>query len=674
MATLSVLSYNLSQGLKMNATNTKSNSGSTNTAGNTNIKTTGSGSSKTFTKITVQNILSENNGNTLNISSNNANTIVRKIKDFGMFGTVNNATTHINKTTASTTKRPLSETKSNVDNKLTPTAVKKLKLTKEATTENSGETKAVTSNTTPTVKPAGTPGRKGLPLPQAVARRNARERNRVKQVNNGFAALRERIPEEVAEAFEAQGNGRGNAKKLSKVETLRMAVEYIRSLERVLGFDFPIGGKTDNLTASVLGSSSGDDSFTLIKDEFDPFSPPIDEAYEDSLNNYDVEEYFSPQALHNNCISNSNIDNNFTENSNEFNQIDMLPNITTLNGMQYIRIPGTNTYQLLTPDIFISNSNSPPTSNISDDQYNGIIDTNCLSPAITAANNTELHAASTSIIATTATTAPAVQCPPVSMKTAPLTTTRTPATRITQKPNGECVNLATSSLSQSPVPQMLSPLASSSLHHQQQPTITTTTTANSTIAQHTATTLSPAANEVLLQTCATNHLGEDTQFMAPTAPQQQHQQQQQQQQRQQQLQMHLKPHIIKQEYIETEYVSSTPSPSSSSPTSAQMYPASSNEQQQLLLNHTTISMSPPLDRCNATNSGTLAATTGLQSFFEQDRNGSFYEGVVTFKKELNDVLLDTSVATTALSDESMIEAIDWWEAHTPKSDGGSVII
>ncbi|XP_045763121.1 achaete-scute complex protein T4-like [Maniola jurtina] len=72
------------------------------------------------------------------------------------------------------------------------------------------------------------------PTPLAVARRNARERNRVRQVNDGFAALRRHIPEEVAAAFENANSNRGPNKKLSKVETLRMAVEYIRNLECLL--------------------------------------------------------------------------------------------------------------------------------------------------------------------------------------------------------------------------------------------------------------------------------------------------------------------------------------------------------------------------------------------------------------------------------------------------------
>lgn len=69
----------------------------------------------------------------------------------------------------------------------------------------------------------------GYALPQTqpatVARRNERERNRVKMVNLGFATLRQHVP-----------NGAKN-KKMSKVETLRSAVEYIRQLQQLLGED-----------------------------------------------------------------------------------------------------------------------------------------------------------------------------------------------------------------------------------------------------------------------------------------------------------------------------------------------------------------------------------------------------------------------------------------------------
>lgn len=67
----------------------------------------------------------------------------------------------------------------------------------------------------------------------SIARRNARERNRVKQVNDGFNALRKRLPASVIAALSG-GSRRGSGKKLSKVDTLRMVVEYIRYLETLL--------------------------------------------------------------------------------------------------------------------------------------------------------------------------------------------------------------------------------------------------------------------------------------------------------------------------------------------------------------------------------------------------------------------------------------------------------
>ena len=59
-------------------------------------------------------------------------------------------------------------------------------------------------------------------VPTAV-RRNERERNRVKMVNQGFSTLRQHVP-----------NGAKN-KKMSKVETLRNAVDYIKQLKKLLG-------------------------------------------------------------------------------------------------------------------------------------------------------------------------------------------------------------------------------------------------------------------------------------------------------------------------------------------------------------------------------------------------------------------------------------------------------
>ena len=58
--------------------------------------------------------------------------------------------------------------------------------------------------------------------PAVVARRNARERKRVKLVNDGFTRLRKHVPTDPKN------------KKLSKVKTLRSAIEYIRHLQQLL--------------------------------------------------------------------------------------------------------------------------------------------------------------------------------------------------------------------------------------------------------------------------------------------------------------------------------------------------------------------------------------------------------------------------------------------------------
>ncbi|KAH8289597.1 hypothetical protein KR054_007599 [Drosophila jambulina] len=70
----------------------------------------------------------------------------------------------------------------------------------------------------------------------SVVRRNARERNRVKQVNNGFSQLRQHIPVAVIADLSngRRGIGPGANKKLSKVSTLKMAVEYIRRLQKLI--------------------------------------------------------------------------------------------------------------------------------------------------------------------------------------------------------------------------------------------------------------------------------------------------------------------------------------------------------------------------------------------------------------------------------------------------------
>ncbi|XP_025259312.1 achaete-scute homolog 4 [Theropithecus gelada] len=58
--------------------------------------------------------------------------------------------------------------------------------------------------------------------PACLRKRNERERQRVRYVNEGYARLRDHLPRELAD------------KRLSKVETLRAAIGYIKHLQELL--------------------------------------------------------------------------------------------------------------------------------------------------------------------------------------------------------------------------------------------------------------------------------------------------------------------------------------------------------------------------------------------------------------------------------------------------------
>nr|XP_014092325.1 achaete-scute complex protein T4 [Bactrocera oleae] len=90
---------------------------------------------------------------------------------------------------------------------------------------------------------------------QSVQRRNARERNRVKQVNNSFARLRQHIPQTIITDL-LKGGGRGPHKKISKVDTLRIAVEYIRRLQDLV--DDLNGGSSGSNNQKMSGTRSSD--------------------------------------------------------------------------------------------------------------------------------------------------------------------------------------------------------------------------------------------------------------------------------------------------------------------------------------------------------------------------------------------------------------------------------
>ena len=68
------------------------------------------------------------------------------------------------------------------------------------------------------------------PHPGQITRRNERERNRVKHINNSFLKLQQHLPSLPG----ATPSANKKIKKLSKVDTLRGAIQYIEQLQRLL--------------------------------------------------------------------------------------------------------------------------------------------------------------------------------------------------------------------------------------------------------------------------------------------------------------------------------------------------------------------------------------------------------------------------------------------------------
>ncbi|XP_013414748.1 achaete-scute homolog 1a [Lingula anatina] len=91
--------------------------------------------------------------------------------------------------------------------------------------------------------------------PGTVERRNARERNRVRLINHTFSDLRNHLPAKYTRAKN------GKSKKMSKVDTLRSAIEYISQLHSALseGETAVKPPQSDNQWYSALSPSSYSD-------------------------------------------------------------------------------------------------------------------------------------------------------------------------------------------------------------------------------------------------------------------------------------------------------------------------------------------------------------------------------------------------------------------------------
>lgn len=81
---------------------------------------------------------------------------------------------------------------------------------------------------------------------KSAARTNERERNRIQNMNIGYARLRDHI---VRGTLQSKRNNQKSTKRLSKLEIISMAIDYIRSLENTLA------NSSDNSNKSTLSNT-----------------------------------------------------------------------------------------------------------------------------------------------------------------------------------------------------------------------------------------------------------------------------------------------------------------------------------------------------------------------------------------------------------------------------------
>lgn len=131
--------------------------------------------------------------------------------------------------------------------------------------------------------------------PNAVARRNERERNRVKHINTTFATLRQHLPTS------------GKSKKMSKVDTLRSAIRYIKHLQQILGNQYgdvttsdcplsPVSIKSEPATPSTCRADSPVSEVTQDSPVPDSLSPCHDNTSQGSPSSCHRSPYASDDA------------------------------------------------------------------------------------------------------------------------------------------------------------------------------------------------------------------------------------------------------------------------------------------------------------------------------------------------------------------------------------------
>ena len=186
-----------------------------------------------------------------------------------------------------------------------------------------------------------------LDAPVAVAKRNERERNRVKLINMTFQKLRQHLP------LMGGAGSKGKSRKLSKVQTLRSAIDYIRELQHQIHKNQQHSQQPHGAHASLheeflhLNACSYSSEEDNLADEED--------FLEDSKFVY--EKYSQAHSLDDMCINsnNNNSNNNFhnagNNNNNNNNSISINNNDNNNNVSRGVNINGSGVVPESCPSI-----------------------------------------------------------------------------------------------------------------------------------------------------------------------------------------------------------------------------------------------------------------------------------------------------------------------------------
>lgn len=114
-------------------------------------------------------------------------------------------------------------------------------------------------------------GRKQVKI--GTNKRNARERNRVRYINNCFDVLRDILPSTLNQEVP---NETAHQRKLSKVETLKQAIDYIKLLTNILQQDQQNDSNESYENTSSPHSSSCESQYSY----YSQYSPSNNQLYQ----------------------------------------------------------------------------------------------------------------------------------------------------------------------------------------------------------------------------------------------------------------------------------------------------------------------------------------------------------------------------------------------------------